>query len=474
MFIRIVGPRTIPANLPQLWSERHTFLMSYWGFFGGVNVPLPDFVYTVLNGIAALAVVGLLIGLARSVRRWAGLDRSILFGRAVSVIWIVVLFVSLLRWTSATWASQGRLIFGAIAPLSLWLAVGLWQMPKGRGWFFIMAAFESPHQILYAYDDSDTTLNTFSGCRFSSDEPLSHISFREPNQSLASIELFQYQYEMLQQSDGQYVQIEGWFSTNERPGYSGVFHRDWSTLIHVENQDGVIIAQRDVYLKQGLWATTLKAQETWCNHFAVRIPDYAYRPQTLNIYLGFYDLKSPTQERMIAEGPGVTADNRFFLGTIQLLARESPLNVPNPMRVNFGGEAELVGYDVSNLVMFPNQKVTITLYWRALHPMTTDYRVFTQIVEPNTTRVFGNGDSMPAMWARLTSGWKPGEIIKDEHTFTTNADAPPGTWQIVAGMYQPTTDGGFRRLRVITPDGGEASDFVELSRVKMLPPPEEF
>src|SRR5262249_10245433 len=62
MFVRIVGPRTIPANLPQLWSERHTFLMSYWGFFGGVNVPLPDPVYTVFNTIAALAAVGLVVG----------------------------------------------------------------------------------------------------------------------------------------------------------------------------------------------------------------------------------------------------------------------------------------------------------------------------------------------------------------------------------------------------------------------------
>jgi 4-amino-4-deoxy-L-arabinose transferase-like glycosyltransferase len=68
MFVRIVGPRTIPANWAQLWSERHTFLMSYWGFFGGVNVPLPEFVYTIFNGIAALAVVGLVIVVVRGIR----------------------------------------------------------------------------------------------------------------------------------------------------------------------------------------------------------------------------------------------------------------------------------------------------------------------------------------------------------------------------------------------------------------------
>lgn len=30
VFLDIVGRRAIPANAAQLWSERHTFLMSYW------------------------------------------------------------------------------------------------------------------------------------------------------------------------------------------------------------------------------------------------------------------------------------------------------------------------------------------------------------------------------------------------------------------------------------------------------------
>jgi hypothetical protein len=174
---------------------------------------------------------------------------------------------------------------------------------------------------------------------------------------------------------------------------------------------------------------------------------------------------------MAATGPNVTTDNRVLLGTVQLLPRDSTLGVPNPMSVNFGGETELVGYDVSSLLMYPGRKVTITLYWRAMHPLTTDYRVFTQILEPNTTHVFGGDDAMPAAWSRPTSSWKPGEIVKDEHTFTLHDDAPPGTWQIVAGMYQLTPDNNFQRLRIITPDGGEADDFVSLSRVKITPAP---
>jgi 4-amino-4-deoxy-L-arabinose transferase-like glycosyltransferase len=489
MFIRIVGPRTIPANLPQLWSERHTFLMSYWGFFGGVNVPLPDPVYTIFNAIVALATVGLVIGVLPHPRPlstlWRGaggeVDGALLLGRAVTVIWIVMLFASLLRWTSATWASQGRLMFSAIAPISMWMAVGLWQLgrllPLIRWrlvatttlWFVAMAVLAlSALSSAYDVGQVSRTLSHNTEGRTSFFSPTT-VAFKEPDQKEPSIKLIANAGLNVRQ-----VRVGEFLSFDLPFVATGRVQRDWSVFIHLENDGGVVIAQRDVYPRQGLQATSQLSEDFWYNHFSIYIPAYAYAPQTLRAYLGFYDLNSPTSERMIATGPNVTADNRVLLGTVQLLPRDSTLGVPNPMSVNFGGEAELVGYDVSSLVMHPGQKVTITLYWRAMHPLTTDYRVFTQILEPNTTRVFGGDDAMPAAWTRPTTTWKPGEIVKDEHTFTIHDDAPPGMWQIVAGMYRMTANNNFQRLRVITPDGGEADDFVSLSRVKITPvPPSE-
>lgn len=58
-FLDIVGRRAIPANTAQLWAERDSFAQAFWGFFGGVNVPLPDPVYAVFNliGIDRKSVV---------------------------------------------------------------------------------------------------------------------------------------------------------------------------------------------------------------------------------------------------------------------------------------------------------------------------------------------------------------------------------------------------------------------------------
>src|SRR5258708_25013881 len=120
---------------------------------------------------------------------------------------------------------------------------------------------------------------------------------------------------------------------------------------------------------------------------------------------------------MIAQGTAGSSDNTVYLGTVSLLPRadDSLPGIPNPMRVNFGGEAELVGYDVSRLTTYPGQPITVTLYWRPIHPLATDYHVFTQILMPGTSNVVGSSDTMPDNYNRPTTTWKPGEIIRDTH-----------------------------------------------------------
>jgi 4-amino-4-deoxy-L-arabinose transferase-like glycosyltransferase len=480
VFIQIVGPRAIPANWAQLWSERHTFLMSYWGFFGGVNVPLPDWTYIVFNGIALVCFVGLVAAAARFAARRIRPDLALWLGRAVTVIWIGVLFAGLLRWTAETWASQGRLMFSAIAAISLWMAVGLGALggllPKRLRWgplllacaWFAGMAVLSLVVIHDAYDDPYQYETPPDPAWFEGQA----ITFTEPGADRPALRLGM--SDITQRArPGEYVSFCLNFAVAPA---DAPFDRDWSLFVHLENPAGVIIAQRDVYLRQGQWATSLAlgsgdSGRAWCNRVAVHLPDYAYAPQELRVYAGFYDLRA--RDRLLASAEsGPLVDNRVALGTVQLEAREPGSPVPNPMRVDFGGEAALIGYSVGpdTLSVKPGDSLTVTLYWRALRPMATDYRVFVQIVEPNTTRVFGQSDAMPAAWARPTTTWATDEVIEDRHTITLNADAPPGIWQLVAGLYalEETPDGAaFRRLRIVTPDGGQAEDFISLTRLRI-------
>jgi hypothetical protein len=66
-FVQVLGQRAHPASLRQLWGERWGFSLSYWGLFGGVNVPMPTWIYQVLNGVALVAIVGVVLYLIRLV-----------------------------------------------------------------------------------------------------------------------------------------------------------------------------------------------------------------------------------------------------------------------------------------------------------------------------------------------------------------------------------------------------------------------
>jgi len=520
VFLQIVGSRPIVADMRQLWTERHSFLMSYWGFFGGMNVPLPDVVYTVFNAIAALSLVGVgawFIGALtpnkapdKAITDKAGLvptkDRhgvktGIALARLFTVVWIVVLFVSLLRWTSVTWASQGRLMFAAVAPISVWLAVGLWQLgriaarivpairlrPLGYtvGLLAITACFSagvirSTYQ--YAWDkNAGSTTNT------STDGLLSLADFYDA-QSHEGITLALTAVDQRAAAGGYLT-----FTAVARlSSLADHFSHDWGAFIHVESEDGLIIAQRDVFLQQGLLATShvtqWQADHTtlpWLNTFSVAIPDNVYTKDSAanppRVIIGFYDLK--TGRRMTLASYENTAnsastllslinpvsDTELGIGQVVIDPAQTDLAVPNPISANFNDQAELVGYDVSSLVMHPDHKVTLTLYWRAKQRISADYHVFVHVLDPSTTTIFGQDDSMPAAWARPTSTWQPGEIIKDEHTFTIHPDAAFGTWQIEVGLYALGPAGQIARLRLYTPDGGDANDQVYLSRVLIKP-----
>lgn len=245
--------------------------------------------------------------------------------------------------------------------------------------------------------------------------------------------------------------------------------RDWSLFVHLENAAGTIVAQRDVFPGEGLWATSQMAQvgRSWQNRVALRLPDHAYAPQILTIWLGFYDLK--TGERMRAHD-GDSGDERVRVGTVRLQPRRSELDVPNPMRANLGEAVALIGYAVQPLSARVGETVTLTLYWQRLRPLEVDYRVFAQLVQPNTTHVYAQSDGMPAEWSRPTSTWAAGEVIVDQHRLTVREGTPMGDWTLIVGMYALREEAGgqtFERLRLHLPDGAQAEDFVTLTRLRI-------
>ncbi len=382
--------------------------MSYWGFFGGVNVPLPEWGYTVFNGIAAVSVTGLVVAVANMRRGNAPRTTPLLLARASTALWILVLFLSLIRWTQSTWASQGRLMFAAIAPISAWMAFGLYRLWPARSrvlaivaaWFIVVAAC-APILIHQAYTEADFPISIGSYIKLK----LLRTTFTDDTDSLNKIEIT-HSYNIPQTINlGDYLIVDVIFSVPRWMPSS----TEWSAFVHLINMQGVIVAQRDVLLRQGLWSTKIMQTGSkslfWRNRFAIQIPDHAYAPDTLRIMLGFYD--SATGRRMNATPitePGDIQDNAVTLGTVNLLPPASTASVPNPTSINFGNQIEFIGYDISDQNVTPDQEVTVTLFWRANAKPTVDLSAFVQVFRFGTSEVYGGSDGI----SKPTSQWQPG------------------------------------------------------------------
>ncbi|NLX11560.1 MAG: phospholipid carrier-dependent glycosyltransferase [Chloroflexi bacterium] len=465
VFLDIVGRRAVPADLRQLWTERETFMMAFWGFFGGVNLPLPDAAYTAFNLIALLAGLGMVLALLRAFtvldEEAAPVSSGLGLARVVSLLWPLIIFLSLLSWTRQTWASQGRLWFSALAPLSVWMAFGLagWSAESRRitrfnlviaAAVFVALAIYAPLAVIHpAY--------SFTGWNESPEEQTGQrkVCFQEPDADDLAL-CATYQPLDGTARVGDYLTFSPTFTLDSR------LTRDWSLFVHLVNADGLIEAQRDVYPGGGLLATSdLEPGDTWRNPIAVHLPSGLYTPQTLDVYLGFYDLDAPPGTRLIPYGVGADPDtHRVRLGRVRL--ETPPGEVPNPVEVQFEDRMRLLGYTVDDRSLEPGGDLEITLFWRALRTMRTDYVISVQIIQPETLVKVAQIDAPPRP---PTFRWDPDTIIEDTRTLTIDPDAGPGRYRVLVRVY-PADEAG-SPLRIATEAGGQSEDFVWLSWIQV-------
>jgi 4-amino-4-deoxy-L-arabinose transferase-like glycosyltransferase len=448
VFLDIVGRRYPPANWEQLWSERFSFSWSYWGAYGTINILLPRVLYTIFDAIGIFAFLSAAVFLFKTLlrREWRMRQWMVV---AITLILPLLTFISLIRWTTETPGSQGRLVFVALSSLSLWMAVGLtwWankivgrMMLAGVGGFFAAVTFAAPFTLIApAY------------------------ALPEPIEATEPIEVFDsligLQEAALLTSEvlpGQYVHLDTeWQMIGETT-------HDWSLFVHLVTADGVIIAQRDVYPGDGKLATSdLSNGFAWANRLSVPVPRTAYTPNTVDVLVGWYDIQ--TGERLRLDNERETVN----VGRITLAARES--DVPNPLLINFDNQVELVGYDLDRLSAKPGEAIELTLYWRALQPVPLDYVIFANIIEPRSLTKYAASNAMPANWTRPTSTWQVGERIEDKHTLNITEDALPGIYELEIGLYVQDEAQTFPRLRIVPDAGGSADNFLYLSRVRITP-----
>lgn len=134
-------------------------------------------------------------------------------------------------------------------------------------------------------------------------------------------------------------------------------------------------------------------------------------------------------------------------------------NMPSGMavlaNVDFGGQIRLLGYTISvpNWRAKPGDTVVLTLWWRGLREMETQYSVYVHGLEalwPNRLR-FQSDHMAPGNVPTTASQWRGEYYIRDVHRLHIPLDLPPGPYHIKVGLYKTNNPG----VCLITDEGND-------------------
>jgi 4-amino-4-deoxy-L-arabinose transferase-like glycosyltransferase len=458
-FVEIIGARYPRPTLTQLAGEWPGFVQSFWGLFGWMNLPAPTAYYRVWNAIGLLALAGVPLYLWRE--RRAGQRGQL----ALAAAWPALLFLALVRWTSTTPASQGRLLFPGLTCLGLWLALGLsgwlpgrWRplLPAAAIAAMLALAAVVPLAVIapaYAVPAAPTAAETASLVP-------AEVTFG------GGIRLAGYALEKDVAVPGEPLTLTLCWEA------LAPMETDYSLFVHLVGEGDLIVAQRDRYPGRGNAPTSSwQLGQRILEQVVLQVPETARTPQEAWLWVGFYDQASgkrlPVTGVAAAGEAGVAAGDHAVLGQVALPARDVD-GVPNPLHADLDGQVALVGYALDRVTAAPGESLELTLYWQALADVEANYSVFTQIIGADG-RIWAQMDGWPQQGDAPTATWVNGQQVIDPYQLTIHEDTPPGVYDLQVGMY----DAEGHRLTLLGETGYARDTRIVLGQVRIVAAPQQ-
>lgn len=140
---------------------------------------------------------------------------------------------------------------------------------------------------------------------------------------------------------------------------------------------------------------------------------------------------------------GVNGGKSLYVADIDVATVAHNFQLPSaicPARAMFSGVGELIGCDVDRAQIAPNDRLGLTLDWRAMATPWIDrnYVVFAQLLAADG-HLIAQSDSEPANGERPTRGWVDGEVVQDRHELEFVDKDYRGDARLIVGLYDPAT-----------------------------------
>ena len=142
------------------------------------------------------------------------------------------------------------------------------------------------------------------------------------------------------------------------------------------------------------------------------------------------------------------------LGSCQLTRIVQLPQAPVAMAATEGGPIHLLATQTGQAG--PGEALHFVVYWQANEAVAQSYTVFTQLLN-EADQLIAQQDNLPAQGLAPTDTWQPGVVVRDPYRLAIPADAPPGDYRLIIGLYTPAG-----RVPLHLADGSQ-NEFVEIS-----------
>lgn len=413
MMANIAGPR--PISLGQLIHEFEGINLSFFGIFGWFNVPPANTLFTFWVIGEILAAVGLVILIARLVRKpnfSQDETKRVILGLGMAVFFVLVV-MGFARWAMMTPASQGRLIFAALAPIFIAISAGLAALGRRvllagnllmaaaaiiTPWAYIKPAYEPP--LLVA-------------------PPSDIVIINQPLQPYA--EVIGYTMTPAQAQPGQRARVSVYLRALKTPS------KNFYLVTKLFGKRAQPLGRFDSYTGSGLFLSKdWKPGDIWKDEAEFTIPLDAETPATLKTaFVLFHPYSGETSVTTDSSGKSIEP---LHPGST-LLPLSSPAPSQNAPKYGNLAALESVGWENAQ----PGSSLSVTLRWRVLSSTSANYTVFAHLLAGK--QIVAQADGLPDGGEFPTTRWSPGVVFTETRVFNLPAQLPADSLKLSVGLY---------------------------------------
>jgi 4-amino-4-deoxy-L-arabinose transferase-like glycosyltransferase len=197
----------------------------------------------------------------------------------------------------------------------------------------------------------------------------------------------------------------------------------------------------------------------WADHFA---PDTTWRPGEIicrRAYIRVPAELAPGAHLLTLHAPAGSAPVTALAVTPATRSYILP-PLTEPLDATFADVIQLAGADLVRA----GDAITVTLGWQALDAPPTALTAFVHLLGPDGALV-AQSDATPG-GGYATTQWAPGEAVVDVHRLPLPPALAPGSYRLVAGLYDPVTG---QRAPVVDAGGAAYPDLAAPLFVEVLP-----